>query len=153
MGVQNLRGKMASLLCRSVYNIARRSLFTSSSRMMGSAPAGGGSMKEQFPEDPEDPHSVGPEKWENLTKQKYGDDPYDWSMAPHTFGQGTKDNPKQVPSIEESRLVGCLCEEEDMHIKWMTVYKGAPRRCACGFWFKVVEPDYAAYPEYPDIAH
>jgi len=106
----------------------------------------------EFPDDPEDVHSTGPELWEKKAGQKFAD-PFDWHITAEGPGEGTKVSPKIVPSIEESRIVGCVCEQEAMHIKWMTVYKGEPRRCQCGIWFKVVEADWAAYPEFPDLPH
>ena len=52
-------------------------------------------------------------------------------------GPGTKDQPNLVPSAFESRLVGCVCEEEATHVTWMWLHAGTPRRCECGHWFKL----------------
>ena len=49
----------------------------------------------------------------------------------------TKDDPILIPSAFDSRLIGCICEEEQTHICWMWVHEGNPRRCECGYWFKL----------------
>ena len=54
-------------------------------------------------------------------------------------GPGTKSNPNLVPSFEEKRLVGCVCEEDATTINWMWVHKGDPKRCECGYWFKAID--------------
>jgi len=63
-------------------------------------------------------------------------DPYGLTIK---RGAGTKDKPNLVPSAFESRIVGCVCEDESSHINWMWLHKGTPTRCGCGFWFKLVE--------------
>ena len=43
-------------------------------------------------------------------------------------------------------VVVCSGEEDAVSINWMYLYKGEPRRCQCGYWFKLTElevPDYA----------
>ena len=35
------------------------------------------------------------------------------------------------------RLVGCSCNDEDTNLKWMWVFEGKPKRCACGYWFEL----------------
>lgn len=51
---------------------------------------------------------------------------------------GTKDCPNQIPSAFDSRIVGCICEEEATTVNWMWLHQGVPRRCNCGHWFKLV---------------
>jgi len=36
-------------------------------------------------------------------------------------------------------------EEDSVSISWMFLYKGEPKRCECGNWFKLVELDPADY--------
>ena len=52
---------------------------------------------------------------------------------------GTKEKPNLVPSVADFRVVGCVCEEDATSISWMWLYKGEPKRCECGYWFKLVE--------------
>ena len=52
---------------------------------------------------------------------------------------GTKDKPNIVPSVADYRVVGCVCEEDATAINWMWLYKGEPKRCECGYWFKLVD--------------
>lgn len=54
------------------------------------------------------------------------------------LGPGTKDEPNLVPSLFDSRMIGCMCEDESLTINWMWVHKDHPRRCGCGYWFKLV---------------
>jgi len=63
-------------------------------------------------------------------------DPYGLTIK---RGAGTKDKPNLVPSAFDSRIVGCVCEDESSHINWMWLHKGTSTRCGCGFWFKLVE--------------
>lgn len=60
-------------------------------------------------------------------------------MNPIKRGPGTKDNPNLVPSFEEKRLIGCVCEEDATSVNWMWVHKEEPKRCECGHWFKCVD--------------
>jgi len=36
-------------------------------------------------------------------------------------------------------------EEDSVSINWMFLYKGEPKRCQCGNWFKLVELDPSKY--------
>jgi len=36
---------------------------------------------------------------------------------------------------------GVAGEEDSVSINWMFLYKGEPKRCQCGNWFKLVELD------------
>ena len=56
-------------------------------------------------------------------------------VSPH----GTKENPKQVFSIFDERLVGCICEEDATYVNWMKLTKGEPQRCECGHWFQLAQ--------------
>lgn len=57
---------------------------------------------------------------------------------------GTKEKPCEVPTFENSRLVGCICEEDASNVNYFWVHLGEQKRCECGHWFKAVEaPDYA----------
>ena len=63
-------------------------------------------------------------------------DPYGLTVK---RGPGTKDKPNLVKSAFESKIVGCIGEDESSHINWMWLHKGTPTWCDCGFWFKLVE--------------
>ena len=49
----------------------------------------------------------------------------------------TKNNPNLVPSYYDCRVIGCVCEEDSYAITWMWLFKGEPKRCQCGHWFKL----------------
>jgi cytochrome c oxidase subunit 5b len=62
---------------------------------------------------------------------------------------GTKENPTIINALENYRMVGCHCQEGDTNIKWMWVYENKPKRCECGYWFKLKQheaPEYANMP-------
>ncbi|PNF14601.1 hypothetical protein B7P43_G13108 [Cryptotermes secundus] len=63
-------------------------------------------------------------------------DPYGLAVK---RGPGTKDKPNLIPSAFDSRIIGCLCDDESTHINWMWLHKGTASRCGCGYWFKLVE--------------
>lgn len=80
---------------------------------------------------------TGREKRELIIEEAGKDpDPYGLTIK---RGAGTKDIPNLIPSAFDSRIVGCICEDESSHINWMWLHKGTPTRCGCGFWFKLVE--------------
>ena len=64
-------------------------------------------------------------------------DPFDTKVVQR--GPGTKECPNIVGSFFDSRMVGCICEEDQTHINWMWLHKGVPKRCECGHWFKLVD--------------
>ncbi|KAI5706735.1 hypothetical protein M8J75_010831 [Diaphorina citri] len=84
-------------------------------------------------------HATGLEKREMLAMLAGNDDPY--YNGPFKRTSGTRDDPNLVRSAFKSRLVGCVCEEDQYHIVWMWVEADMPRRCACGHWFKLVKVD------------
>lgn len=58
-----------------------------------------------------------------------------WAMKkPMKRGAGRENDPTEVPSAFDGRLVGCLCLG-DRGAKWMWLEKGAPKRCECGHYF------------------
>jgi len=84
-------------------------------------------------------HAVGPERWELLTRLAGNDDPFEMNVRKRA--KGTFEEPTLIPSIYEKRLIGCVCEEDAISINWMFVFKGEPKRCHCGNWYKLVELD------------
>ncbi|XP_012257908.1 cytochrome c oxidase subunit 5B, mitochondrial-like [Athalia rosae] len=115
---------MASLCGRILLQASRRPIYTS-------ARCGSKSLADSLD------HATGLEKRELLAAIAGDDDPFDLKVFKR--GPGTKDCPNQVPSAFESRLVGCICEEEATTINWMWLKRGSPRRCECGYWFKLIE--------------
>lgn len=116
---------MACSYGRAVLYACRRSISYSSRRC----------LKDEGPDPLE--HATGLEKRELLARASGDDDPFNMDIKKH--GPGTKDSPNLVPSAFKSRMVGCICEEDQSHIKWMWLHDGIPRRCECGYWFKLVE--------------
>uniref|UniRef100_C9W1M6 Cytochrome c oxidase polypeptide Vb n=2 Tax=Ixodidae TaxID=6939 RepID=C9W1M6_RHISA len=82
-------------------------------------------------------YATGREKQELLAHAAGNDDPFD--MKVFKRGPGTKDNPNLIPSHLEKRMIGCICEEDQTHINWMWLHRGDPKRCECGYWFKIVD--------------
>ncbi|XP_063707772.1 cytochrome c oxidase subunit 5B, mitochondrial-like [Culicoides brevitarsis] len=117
---------MASLCGRLVLNAARRNVTYTSVRFCKSTSMG----------DPLD-HATGIEKRELLAKLAGNDDPF--MMKIMKRGPGTKENPNCIPSAFEARLIGCICEEDQIRIQWMWLHQGQEKRCECGHWFKLVE--------------
>lgn len=79
--------------------------------------------------------ATGLEKRELLANLAGDPDPFNVKMRKR--GLGTKEQPTEVPSAYEARIVGCICEEDSPAIQWMWLYEGKPKRCDCGHWFKL----------------
>merc|ERR1712241_1035383 len=57
------------------------------------------------------PHATGIEKWELMAAQAGNDNPFDTYVIKPDAGTGVfRSKPILVPSINESRMVGCCCE-------------------------------------------
>ena len=80
-------------------------------------------------------HATGVEKYELLAREAGNDDPF--YLKSFSRGEATKDEPCIVNAMDSSRLVGCVCHEDDTVIKWMWLIEGAPKRCECGYWFSL----------------
>nr|CAH7718647.1 unnamed protein product [Callosobruchus chinensis] len=116
---------MASLCGRIAATAARRHVLCSSFRYSSKVTMG----------DPIE-HATGLEKRELLAKVAGNDNPFDLRVIKR--GPGSKTQPNEIPSAFDSRLVGCICEEESTCINWMWLHKGEPKRCECGHWFNLV---------------
>jgi len=62
-------------------------------------------------------------------------DPFFMKVRNRSAFKGTKDDPIVVDAMDTYRMVGCVCEEHDCHIKWMWLIEGRDKRCACGHYF------------------
>lgn len=49
--------------------------------------------------------------------------------------KSSKDNPMKVNAYGDERTIACVCD--DMH--FMTLKKGPPVKCRCGYWFQLVD--------------
>ncbi len=58
-------------------------------------------------------------------------------MKARKRGKGTKEDPNIVDAMDTYRMVGCVCNEEDTNIKWFWIFENKPKRCECGYWFKL----------------
>jgi len=88
-------------------------------------------------------HSVGPERWELLARLAGNEDPFEMNIKKRA--KGTQQDPTLIPSMYEKRLIGCVCEEDSISIHWMFLFKGEPKRCHCGNWYKLVELDTSKF--------
>ncbi|KAJ4428962.1 hypothetical protein ANN_25958 [Periplaneta americana] len=111
------------------YDLGRRSIYHATHRDAYS----GGIVRVTDPKE----LATGLEKRE-IINDEVGKDPDPYGLAIKR-GPGTKDKPNLIPSAFDSRIVGCMCEDESTHINWMWLYKGQASRCGCGYWFKLVE--------------
>ncbi|XP_056088649.1 cytochrome c oxidase subunit 5B, mitochondrial [Rhinichthys klamathensis goyatoka] len=72
-----------------------------------------------------------------LQALKKGQDPYS-ILKPKEY-TGSKQDPHIVPSINNKRLVGCICEEDNTAIVWFWLHEGNPQRCpSCGSHYQLV---------------
>merc|ERR1739844_254203 len=92
-------------------------------------------------------HATGLEKYELLAKQAGNEDPF--FLKALTRAKGTKDEPTIVHAMDNYRMVGCVCNEEDTNIKWMWIMEGKPKRCMCGHWFKLEQHEPKTFEELP----
>lgn len=92
-------------------------------------------------------HATGLEKFELLAKQAGNPDPFFLRAVTRT--KGSREEPTVINAMEDHRMVGCVCREEDTNIKWMWLTEGMPRRCECGYWMELKvhpAPDKFALP-------
>jgi len=84
-------------------------------------------------------HATGLEK-RQLLAQLQGDDRYEAKIF--HMRAGTKEEPNLVPSHLDARVVGCICAPDQQFVNYMWVRKEAPKRCSCGYWFKLVPAEH-----------
>jgi len=84
-------------------------------------------------------HAVGIERFEMQAKAAGIEDL--WDLEVQKLGEGTRENPDLVPSMYNKRIVGHLCEEGQTYMTYFYLYKGHPKRCQCGHWFKLTEAE------------
>ncbi|KAK4886812.1 hypothetical protein RN001_003083 [Aquatica leii] len=92
-------------------------------------------VKEITMGDPLD-HATGIEKRELLAQLAGNPNPFNEKMIKR--GPGTIEQPTEIPSAFESRIIGCICHHDATAIFFMWLHKGHPKRCECGYWFKLV---------------
>jgi len=80
-------------------------------------------------------HATGLEKYELLAKEAGNEDPFFLKAVQRA--KGTKDAPTIVHAMDNYRMVGCVCNEEDTNIKWTWLCEGVPKRCECGYWMQL----------------
>ncbi|XP_063788068.1 cytochrome c oxidase subunit 5B, mitochondrial isoform X3 [Pseudophryne corroboree] len=81
---------------------------------------------------------------EILLALKHGEDPYNM-LKPKSY-KGSKEDPNIVPSVNNHRIVGCICEEENTAVIWFWLHKGEAQRCpSCGSFYKLVPQEYHHY--------
>jgi len=106
---------------------ARTGLLQNSVRCMG--------FFKEFPDALE--HATGIEKREMLARAAGNTDPF--GLQGFERGVGSKEQPNLIPSMLDSRMIGCVCEEDSTSISYMWLHKGENKRCECGHWFKLVD--------------
>lgn len=131
---------MASLMCRSLGQIARRAALIPSARTCFEAPPidplKGKVVKKEASMPDMAGHTVGPERWEVLSRTtKSNVDPFEFNIA--EMQPSTIEKPNLVPSTEDTRIIGCICEEDSLAVTWLYLHQGETKRCECGHWFRL----------------
>ena len=49
--------------------------------------------------------------------------------------KSTKDKPMKVNAYGDERTIACVCDD----MRFMTLKKGPPVKCQCGYWFQLVD--------------
>ncbi|KAI9585182.1 hypothetical protein GQX74_001029 [Glossina fuscipes] len=75
-------------------------------------------------------HATGLEKKEMLAFLSGKCDPYHTDVIKR--GSGTAENPTLIPSAFNGR-------NDNRFVNYMWLEKGCPKRCECGYWFKLTE--------------
>ncbi len=89
----------------------------------------------------------GAERFEIAMKNKGYDDPYDMEPVKRKAVSSAAD-PNIIQTLEDQRIIACICEQDTHHINYMWIAKGETKRCECGHFFKCVErelPDLSEY--------
>ncbi|CAG5129133.1 unnamed protein product [Candidula unifasciata] len=82
-------------------------------------------------------HSVGMDRAELLAREAGDDDPFEMKVIKRS--KGSFEDPTIITSPNKERMIGCICEEDSLTINWMYLNKDEPKRCECGYWFKLVD--------------
>jgi len=130
---------MAALRLASVCRAVMRPALASASKQRGIATTSVCMEKNPMPLPDNLEHAVGIEKFEKMAHLAGIEDP--WDIKPFQTGAGTRESPTIVPSMYNRRLIGHLCEEDQNYLTYFHVYKGVPKRCKCGHWFKVEDAE------------
>uniref|UniRef100_A0A0B6ZR72 Cytochrome c oxidase subunit 5B, mitochondrial n=1 Tax=Arion vulgaris TaxID=1028688 RepID=A0A0B6ZR72_9EUPU len=134
---------MAATLWRTTSSILRRPFSLASIRCSSGPPSKAedvhkGKVPTEGLEMPDDiGHSVGLERSEILARETGNDDPFELKVFKRS--KGTFEEPTIFTSPNSKRMIGCVCEEESLCVNWMYVHKGEPKRCECGYWFKLID--------------
>ncbi|XP_072933414.1 cytochrome c oxidase subunit 5B, mitochondrial-like [Epargyreus clarus] len=80
-------------------------------------------------------HVTGIEKRELLAHLAGDCDPF--RIMPIKRGPGTRERPTLIPSTLSQRIIGCICNEHNMHAEYMVLHQNEPKRCGCGYWFEL----------------
>merc|ERR1712096_201095 len=131
MGTFKMASTLSRLCVRGGYLLKNAQATTSLSRTISVSAI---RLKEYTLNDPLE-HSTGPEKFELMSAQAGNDDPFYLKAGSREAQKGTKDDPIVVDALDTFRMIGCVCEEDDCHVKWMWLIEGRNKRCACGHWF------------------
>ena len=82
------------------------------------------------------------EKWEMLAKEAGNDNPFaTYNIKPDAATGISPSLPIMVPSMEDSRMVGCCCQNDYEEVVWFELKKGGIQRCDCGYYFKLIDYD------------
>ncbi|VDI57642.1 cytochrome c oxidase subunit 5B, mitochondrial-like [Mytilus galloprovincialis] len=139
---------MASPLCRVGYNVLKRAFLPLARPLSTTAcrrdnELGHWSKKEKkIPDTISVDDSIkiveGAEKFDLIGSAAGIDDPFEPAMMEQALELGTFACPNLVPSTDEWRIVGCLCDEDAVEIKYTILNKGEKKQCDCGKWFQLV---------------
>jgi cytochrome c oxidase subunit 5b len=88
-------------------------------------------------------HATGLEKHELQQAQAGNDNPFDtYVIRPEPDTGLFAKRPILIPSMKDSRIVGCCCEADYEEIVWFNLKaKSGVQRCDCGYYFKLFKQD------------
>ncbi len=82
-------------------------------------------------------------KEEMHAKRLYNDHPFEnYTVKPDTAQGSSPHAPILVPTTQDSRIVGCCCENDYREVVWFELKKTEEaQRCDCGIYFKLIAHD------------
>ncbi|KAL5016945.1 hypothetical protein ScPMuIL_006534 [Solemya velum] len=124
---------MSLSLCRLSTNLLRNGPVAICTRSFSSQSVSAKFAKQKTVKDP----LSSTERFHMITQLGGNEDPFEMNVKKRV--KGTAEEPTLIPSIMDRRMVGCICEEAAVKIKWMMLSKGPAKKCDCGHFFKLQE--------------
>ena len=87
--------------------------------------------------------SINMEKYALEARRAQNDNPFDiYAIKPDPISGMSEKVPILIPSMGESRMVGCCCEDDYGEVVWFNLEaKNGVQKCDCGYYFKLIPHD------------